>query len=187
MFQPKMDQAVYPSSYSGGLSFKYKGEKYMSFQGEVNYSHRGYRQVGEKIDYQRTLNAVMVPIMAQGNIAYKRFNVILDLGCYAGYILDAKERNTVNGITTENDYSFLLDRDHRYEFGVLAGGGFYVDLKPILFQVSARYYYGLTNLMSPIYMSHKPDDSRLYQLQISGSLFFDLGSIFAGEPKKTKK
>lgn len=185
MFQPKMDQKAYPSSYSGGLSFKYKGEKYMSFQGEVNYSHRGYRQIGEKVDYERTLNAVMIPIMAQGNVTYKRLNAIIDLGCYASYILNSQERSPANGPST--DYEFLLARDHHYEFGVLAGGGFYFDLKPILFQVSARYYYGLTNMMSPAYMNHKPDDSRLYQLQISGSLFFDLGSIFAKQPKLTKK
>lgn len=187
MFQPNMNQEMYTGSYTGGIAFKYRGEKYMAFQGEIDYSHKGYRIKNDTIAYERTSNTIMVPMMAQGNIGYKRLNVILNLGCYGSYMLNAKEKTTYKNVTTENDYDIKLVRDHRYEFGIVAGGGFYVDLKPVLVQFEARYYYGLTNLIDPTYTNNRPLDSRQYQFVVSGGLFFDLGSIFAREPKQTKK
>lgn len=187
MFQPDLKQTSYAGSYSGGLSFKYVGEKYMAFQAELNYTHRGYKKpdIGDSI-YTRTYNSIMLPIMAQGNVTYKRVSVLLNLGCYASYMLNSKDQIKTKGITYKNDYEFFLKRDRRYEFGVLGGVGLGLKLNPIMLQVESRYYYGLTNLYNPGYTNNRPYGSRQFQLQFSAALFYDLGSLFGSEPKLTK-
>lgn len=187
MFQPDLKQTSYAGSYSGGLSFKYVGEKYMAFQAELNYTHRGYKkpEIGDSI-YTRTYNSIMLPMMAQGNVTYKRVSVLLNLGCYASYMLNSKDQIKTKGITYKNDYEFFLKRDRRYEFGVLGGVGLGLKLNPIMLQVESRYYYGLTNLYNPDYTNNRPYGSRQFQLQFSAALFYDLGSLFRSEPKLTK-
>lgn len=187
MFQPDLKQTSYAGSYSGGLSFKYVGEKYMAFQAELNYTHRGYKkpEIGDSI-YTRTYNSIMLPMMAQGNVTYKRVSVLLNLGCYASYMLNSKDQIKTKGITYKNDYEFILKRDRRYEFGVLGGVGLGLKLNPIMLQVESRYYYGLTNLYNPDYTNNRPYGSRQFQLQFSAALFYDLGSLFGSEPKLTK-
>ncbi|WP_320051546.1 outer membrane beta-barrel protein [uncultured Acetobacteroides sp.] len=187
MFQPDLKQTSYAGSYSGGLSFRYVGEKYMSFQAELNYTHRGYKkpEIGDSI-YTRTYNSIMLPIMAQGNVTYKRVSVLLNLGCYVNYMLDSKDQIKTKGITYKNDYEFFLKRDRRYEFGVLGGVGLGLKLNPFMLQVESRYYYGLTNLYNPDYTNNRPYGSRQFQLQFSAALFYDLGSLFESEPKLTK-
>ena len=187
MFQPNLKQESLTGAYAGGLSFKYRGEKYIGFQADLNYSHRGYKLAPpQDTTTTRTLNSIMLPIMAQGTIGYKKLVVIINLGCYASYMLNSKVEKSFNGISAKDNYEFILARDHRYEFGALAGAGFYFDLNPILVQLEARYYYGLTNLLNPNYMLNKPYDSRQYQLLISAGLFFDLGTLFNRESKLTK-
>jgi hypothetical protein len=187
MFQPDLKQTSYAGSYSGGLSFKYVGEKYMAFQAELNYTQRGYKkpEIGDSI-YTRTYNSIMLPMMAQGNVTYKRVSVLLNLGCYASYMLNSKDQIKTKGITYKNDYEFFLKRDRRYEFGVLGGVGLGLKLNPIMLQVESRYYYGLTNLYNPDYTNNRPYGSRQFQLQFSAALFYDLGSLFGSEPKLTK-
>jgi hypothetical protein len=187
MFQPRFGQEIYPQSYSGGLTFKYKGEKYMAFQGDVLYSLRGYRTKTDTSTYERTNSSIMVPMMAQGVVGYKWFNVIAGLGCYGSYILNSKEKTTIHNVTTSKDYDFLLARDHRYEFGVVANAGFSFNMNPVMLQLEARYYYGLTNLLVPNYQGSKLFDSRQYQLQISAGLYLNLGSVLGNTPKQTKK
>jgi hypothetical protein len=187
MFQPDLKQTSYAGSYSGGLSFKYVGEKYMAFQAELNYVLRGYKkpEVGDSV-YTRTYSSIMLPIMAQGSVTYKRVSVLLNLGCYASYMLNSKDQIKTKGITYKNDYEFFLKRDRRYEFGVLGGVGLGLKLNSILLQVESRYYYGLTNLYNPDYTNNRPYGSRQFQLQFSAALFYDLGSLFGSEPKLTK-
>ena len=187
MFQPDLKQTSYAGSYSGGLSFKYVGEKYMAFQAELNYTQRGYKkpEIGDSI-YTRTYNSIMLPMMAQGNVTYKRVSVLLNLGCYASYMLNSKDQIKTKGITYKNDYEFFLKRDRRYEFGVLGGIGLGLKFNPIMLQVESRYYYGLTNLYNPDYTNNRPYGSRQFQLQFSAALFYDLGSLFGSEPKLTK-
>ncbi|TCN72096.1 outer membrane protein with beta-barrel domain [Acetobacteroides hydrogenigenes] len=187
MFQPDLKQTSYAGSYSGGLSFKYMAEKYMAFQAELNYTHRGYKkpEIGDSI-YTRTYNSIMLPIMAQGNVSYKRVSVLLNLGAYASYMIDSKDQIKNKGITYKNDYDFFLKRDRRYEFGVLGGVGLGFKLDPITIQVESRYYYGLTNLYNPDYTNNRPYGSRLYQLQFSAAILYNLGSSTKNEPKLTK-
>ena len=187
MFQPSLKQKSYTGSYSGGVSFKYMVEKYMAFQAELNYSHRGYRMTEDVANISpRTYNSIMLPIMGQGVVAYKKAIVLLNLGCYASYMLDSKYQVVSNNTTTDYDYEFFLKRDRRYEFGLLGGVGFGLNLNPVLLQIESRYYYGLTNLYNPDFTNNRPYGSRQYQLQVSAALFYDLGSIFKSEPKLTK-
>jgi hypothetical protein len=188
MFQPDLKQTSYSGSYSGGLSFKYVGEKYMAFQAELNYTHRGYKMTVDNSNIpSRTYNSVILPIMAQGNVTYKSISVLVNLGCYASYMLNSEyQTNATNGTINSYDYEFFLKRDRRYEFGVLGGVGLGLKLNPILLQVESRYYYGLTNIYNPDYTNNRPYGSRQFQLQFSAALFYDLGSLFGSEPKLTK-
>lgn len=187
-FQPASDQSTYNGSYTGGITFKHRNEKYFALQAELNYTHRGYnRPLDEKTTYKRTYNSIMLPAMAQIIVSYKRFSVITNLGCYASYMLNSETETTQNGVTQKSSYEFFLKRDTRYEFGALAGAGLSIDANPILIQVESRFYYGLTNLYDPDYTNNRPYGSRQFQLQFSAALLYNLGSLFGSDPKLTKK
>lgn len=183
-FQPSIKGSATVGSFNAGIAFKHRGEKYVGFEANINYVNRGYKIKSQDIDstYKRSFNSIMVPVMAQGTIAYKRVIAIIDLGAYAAYRLDSEVEIDVNGVKTKEDYEFIVDRDRRYEFGALAGAGFYIDLRPILVQFDARYYYGLTNLINPNYVNNKPLESRPYQWMVTASIFYRLGGL----TKKTK-
>lgn len=186
-FQPDQKQTSYPGSFSTGLSFKYQNEKHFAFQAELNYTHRGYKkpEIGDSV-YTRTYNSVMLPMMGQYTATYKRVSVVMNLGFYASYLLDSKDQIKTKGVAYKNDYEFFLKRDHRYEFGVLGGGGLSLNLNPFMLQVETRYYYGLTNLYDPDYTKNRPYGSRQFQLQFSAALFYDLESLFNSGSKLTK-
>lgn len=175
-FQPRLDQKSYSGSYTGGLTFKYMGEKYLAFQAELNYTHRGFKMKEENpLIVPRTYNSIMLPMMGQGVITYKRASVLINLGCYASYMLNSKYQA---GSTASNgEFEFLNRRDRRYEFGVLGGLGLGLKLNPFMLQIESRYYYGLTNLYNPDYTNNRPYSSRQYQLQVSAALLYDLGSL----------
>lgn len=123
----------------------------------------------------RTYNSIMLPMMGQGVITYKRASVLINLGCYASYMLNSKYQA---GSTASNgEFEFLNRRDRRYEFGVLGGLGLGLKLNPFMLQIESRYYYGLTNLYNPDYTNNRPYSSRQYQLQVSAALLYDLGSL----------
>lgn len=118
--------------------------------------------------FKRTINYFQIPVLA--HLAWGKeksgVNFFFEAGPQIGFLLsdkldknfDATNLNyTDRGLNEEKDkgrYEQLYEKleapfDNNFDYGIAAGGGIEVHVKPIgRFQLTGRYYYGLGNLFN---------------------------------------
>lgn len=204
-FSPKVTQSMKPGM-SGGLSFRYTSEKYFktlcSVYAELNYAQMGWREnivtlksepvtgaSGEAEKYDRRINYIQVPVMAQLAWGGKRqgFAFVFQAGPQFGYMLSEStvtnftidDANTTDRANkTVQQYSMPVEK--KLDYGICAGLGLQYSHPAVgHFLLEARYYYGLGN----IYGSTKRDyfgKSNHAAIEVKLAYMIDL-------KKKTKK
>lgn len=168
-FDPNLGDRESVSGIDYGIAYKLYAEKYMGTQIEFNFVQKGYKLVDTTYN-GRTLE---LPLMAQGFLRFGNFRVFVNAGVFGTYMLSQEvERPDETGNLYTESYSFT-DRDNRFEYGVLGGGGLAFQLKKIEFQVEARYQYSLGYAMKPRYKEEQVIFANRSHLAFSFALFYN--------------
>lgn len=136
---------------------------YFGFQTGVSHLETGFEMGGTRY----ITEMYQIPLVSQFHIDFWKMRLLLNIGGYGAYR---------NKRLEPESYTFEPD-DYRMEFGIIAGGGLAVVLKPFEVHLEANYNYSFTYLNDP----RKGDSARpLYsypnQFIISASLFFHIKS-----------
>lgn len=179
-FVPKVPQTMFGGT-NFGFTARYISEKYFNVicgvQVEVNYSQLGWKEEilsvndeqcyisdssnpcdGQPAAYQRTMNYLQVPLLAQlgfgREVSGAKF--FLNLGPQFGYFLGESDKTnfTVDraGNTSPMRVSGVVAQDtmaveNKFDYGIAAGIGMEYSLKRAgHLLIEARYYYGLGNI-----------------------------------------
>lgn len=169
-YEPYMGDIKSVSGIDFGVAYKLYAEKYMGTQIELSSIQTGYQLA----DTTYTGRAVELPLMAQGFLRFGGFRVFLNAGVFGSYIISQDiEKPDDSGIMHTQSYSFT-DRDKRFDYGILGGGGFAFQLKKIELQIEARYQYGFGYIMKPRYKADQTIFSNRSRLAFSFALFYNL-------------
>lgn len=169
-FEPNQGEIKSVSGIDFGVAYKLYAERFMGAQMELNFVNKGYKQD----DTTYTGRAIELPVMAQGFIRFGGFRVFVNGGFFCSYMLSQDvERPDDSGNLYKESYSFS-DRDKRFEYGLVGGGGLAFQLKKIELQVDVRYQYSLGYSMKPRYRDEQTIFSHRNNLAFSIALFYNL-------------
>lgn len=157
-FYPSVKQK-FKNGLQTGLTARYTCEKYFSMlcaiQGEINYSQAGWKEnvEGATDTYQRTLNYVQVPLLA--NLGFGR-----ERGGVKGYLVVGPQIGFCIGESTKDGERYNVPRElvggkdqhdlevqKKFEYGITGGLGMDVSTKNgHHFLVEGRYFYSLSDM-----------------------------------------
>lgn len=154
--------------YMGGISIRYISEKHLGMIAELNYSQQGWAQdledfnlenVGNDFEYKHYLDYIELPILTHiywGN----KTRFFINLGPKFGYLIGDSEKineslaNYLSSFPEENQPDLLGKvPDHKFDYGLLVGGGLELRSKIGHFALEGRYNLSL----SDIYKSKKTE------------------------------
>jgi hypothetical protein len=169
-FNPDQGDNESVSGMDLGVVYKLYAEKLMGTQIELNWVQKGYKLV----DTIYTGKAIELPLMAQVSLRFGGFKVFANGGIFGTYMISQDvEKPDESGVMHTTSYSFT-DRDNRFEYGLLGGGGLAFQLKKFEIQLEARYQYSLGYMMKPRYKQGQTIFSHRSHLTFSVSLFYNL-------------
>lgn len=148
----KFTEIDYLQGFIGGLVVQFINSKHTGVQAEINYSQKGWVEndtVGlNNLKYKSQINYIEMPVLTHVNIGGGNFRGLLNLGPYFGYALSAKKsvKDIDTGREESLDYNFDSDKDNRFDFGLMAGGGFEYRFPFGKIAAEARYSIGLGNI-----------------------------------------
>ncbi len=152
-FNPKVSQGNL-SQFEGGLSFRYITEKHFGLLGELNISQRGWKEEKDSIpDHRYTKSLLYAELPLMTHIYFNlgsRMRLLFNLGPQIGYLLSERvlDENVILDPGTENDppIQYTTPIQHKFDWGIVVGGG--VEFRTGLgqFIAEARYYYGLSDI-----------------------------------------
>ncbi len=147
-FLPTQDEVqVYDFHTDAGFIAKYFDTKYFGFQGELNYTQRGYRApIVDSVFYKRINTYIELPMFMQVKAEHNGFFVHLNVGFYASVLLESQHGNNQQGEFDLKPYELSVLRDNRFDYGIPGGVGFGYNFKWGTLQVDARYFYGFGDL-----------------------------------------
>jgi len=168
-----------------GLILKYYNDKWAGVQGEINVTQRGYNVPYNDTAQLRHLNSyVEMPIFFQLHLNIAGLYVHGGAGCYAAYLLSAKQGTDTTGTMVLNNYSINILRDNRFDYGLIAGAGLSYEFSWGVIQVEARVMYGYADLYKYNYTG-MPEQSKAVVQNISFSYMYNISKI--GQKKKQKE
>lgn len=133
----------------GGLVFRYSEQKCCALQLELNYMQRGWAERGSdvagEIDYMRKLHYIELPVMMHIYFGKPSFRGFVNLGPQIGYCVKDEVQGTPHPAGGAQ-YNAL---DHRFDWGVCGGVGFYYrSAHAGVYQLDIRAGYSLGTLFS---------------------------------------
>lgn len=132
-------------SPTGGLAFRYVGQKSCGLQVEVNYQQRGWAEKDEDAQYIRRLHYVEVPMLMHLHFGKGIGRFLFSLGPQIGYcVLD----DGGNGVVVNyrgDEYGPV----RAFDWGIAAGVGGQVRTRRAgNYEIEARFAFGLGSLFS---------------------------------------
>lgn len=159
-------KTYYSNTADYGIVFKYFNsnpnpnfidERIAGVQIEALMSQHGYQTYVPEHDSIsipecRTSNYIVMPALAQFRLGFKRILYLhLNAGLYVSYMLNAQHGIMSNGQYDMQPYEIKPLRDNRFDYGIMAGAGFSLDLFFGTLQAEFRYGYGLGDLYNVNY------------------------------------
>lgn len=168
---------VYNGGPDYGLTFKYFKpnprpdfyvEKLAGLQLELMLTHHGYRthpQDSLELPYCRMNTYLMFPALAQFRFGMGRVAFIhINLGPYMAYMLNAQVgEQTPDGQFDMQPYQIKPLRDNRIDYGIIGGLGLGLELRWGVFQLEARYGYGLGDMFNVNYPNNHSQSPATFQ------------------------
>ena len=174
-FDPAKEHTAIKSTKNYSVLYTYYHDiwgasPYFGFQTGLSFWQTGYKS--GNIEEQTDL--ISLPLVSQFHLDFWKLRVLLNLGGYGGYRLN----KTVYDLSGTGDAAGVTgfdDLDNRIEFGIIAGGGFAVVLKPVELQFEANYNYSLSYLYNPRKLNETvPQYTYPNQLIFSVSLMYHI-------------
>ena len=149
--------------FIGGLVVQFLGEKHAGVQAEINYSQRGWIEndttTSEYFRYKNKMDFIEMPILTHINIVGGKLRGLFNIGPYIAYALNRKitTQNVDTGAEETENYTFQSEKDNRFDFGLMAGGGMEYRFAFGKLSVEARYTVGLGDV----------NKEKIYQSEVS--------------------
>ncbi len=125
-----------------GLDFQYKFSRYWSIEPQALYSMRGATSFAESI----VLNYIEFPLLLKYSIVVSpRAPVFTNLFIGPSFAINVVSKDNVN-FNGENISVDLKDSTKAFEYGIVAGAGLDFDLGSSVFNVGARYTFGISTI-----------------------------------------
>jgi hypothetical protein len=177
-FMPTQDEkTLYDQINDVGLAIKYFDLKYIGFQGEINYTQRGYRSpIDEEFSKKRINTYLEMPIFMQIRTQHKGFFLHINAGFYFSILIESEQGTNHSGSYNMETYEFSILRDNRLDYGIPGGAGLGYDSKWGTFQLDIRYFYGLGDLYLHSYQGN-PLRSPARVQNVSISYLYNLSRI----------
>ncbi len=174
----RFKEPQYKNGFQGGLMIQYISGPHVGIQAEINYSQRGWSEAPRPkedpanvvdLKYEdRRINYVEMPVLTHAYFGNGKFRFMINLGPYAAYALNANYTiSDYDGNKLESGaYQFNKDRDNRFDFGLLAGGGFEYELPVGIFYAEARYVYGFGNIYKTVADAAEASQNRVIDISV---------------------
>jgi len=185
-FKPSQKATNFPAEIPDyGLILKYYNDKWVGFQSEINLTQRGYNlPFKDTAQFRRVNRYIEMPLIFQAHLNIAGLYLHGGAGCYAAYLLSAKQGYDTTGVMVLKDYSFNILRDHRFDYGLIGGAGLSYEFRWGVIQVEARIMYGYADLLKYDYAGN-PEQSKAVVQNINISYMYNISKI--GQKKKTKE
>lgn len=165
-----------------GLVIKNFDNKWVGFQGEIYKTQRGYNApFKETNSFRRINNYIELPIFFQLQIDLRWIYLHANAGCFAAYLLSAKEGVDTSGTMVMNSVQFNILKDNRFDYGLIGGAGISHEFRWGVIQIEARVLYGYADLYNYKYTG-MPEQSKAVAQNISFSYLYN----FSKDSKKKK-
>ncbi len=159
-WNPSMEQKSIFTPINVGVMWTRYGKifGYMPFfgiQAGVFYTREGYElKDGYHVSgaTKATMNIVEVPMLAHCHFDFWKMKLLVNIGIYGSYRLDIERSSDYSTLPPAFANSFL-STDHRFDYGIKAGGGFGFIFDPIEIHFTVSYKYGFGNLYDADYYS----------------------------------
>lgn len=169
-FTPYRGETSSVSGVDFGLSYKVYTPEFMGMQAELNYTADGYKLIDTTYHSQ----TVELPVMTQGFLRFGGFRAFINAGAFVSYTLNREvTKPNAAGVEETSSYTFT-NRDNRFGYGVLGGGGIAYQLGRVELQVDARYQFGLGFISKPRYHSERTYYGNSNRMVFSVALFYNL-------------
>lgn len=141
------ERSVYDRPLDMGLVVKHYDLKYLGFQGELNFTQRGFRRpIDEEHYYKRISSYLEAPLFIQVPVKGKQLFAHLNVGATASYMLYSYHGDNTLGEYAMEKYEISILRDNRFDYGLMGGLAVGYEFKFGIFQLEARYHYGFGDL-----------------------------------------
>jgi hypothetical protein len=174
------------TSYSGGLVFQYFTEKYLGLQAELLYSGKGFKTRYDTItnkQYERKITYLSFPVFTHFYFSGRKASPFLLFGAFAGYALGSGEIFRDGNSSVNVDYAYSRERDNKWEYGLIGGGGLKGNFSFGTIQVEGTYAFSFSSLYKWGYQHEDPalnlyfavpEETQNTAIQISLSYLFPL-------------
>lgn len=141
---------TYTFGYTGGVYTRLIFEKYFGLQVELNYMQRGWQEKDESFNYVRQTHYLELPFISHIFFGKKKFRWFFNLGLNLGVYLG--EKRTENFIDNNpHDHNKVYKQHglavaHKFDYGICGGTGFEFHTKAGIYQLDARYHFGLGDI-----------------------------------------
>jgi len=185
-FKPDLKATVFTGEgLNYGLVLKYFDNKWIGTQCELNFSQRGYnrpyRNTNDTSLLRQVNSYIELPMFLQLRINLAGVYLHVNAGCYAAYLISAKQGVDTSGTMVLNNYQFNILRDNRFDYGLIGGAGLSHEFSWGVIQVEARFSYGYADLYKYNYTG-MPEESKAKVQNVSISYMYNLSKL--GQRKK---
>ena len=185
-FKPNLKETIFVGErLDYGLVLKYFDNKWMGFQGELNFTQRGYNRpypnTNDTAQLRQVNNYIELPILMQLHINLASVYLHFNAGCYAAYLLSAKQGVDTTGSMVLKNYQFNILRDNRFDYGLIGGAGLSHEFSWGVIQVEARISYSYGDLYKYTYAG-MPEQSKAVVQNVSISYMYNFSKF--GQRKK---
>ncbi|MDO9633928.1 MAG: porin family protein [Paludibacter sp.] len=141
-FKPTVEQD-YLTAYHGGLVFRYISEKHLGIQAELNYSQRGWKEIGGS--FEKRLDYLEIPFLTHIYFGDKA-QFIFNIGPKIGYLIQEKILYNSNPSSTVEQH--IQPIQNKFDYGFAAGLGFLFKIKRQVFQLESRANMSFSDIFS---------------------------------------
>ena len=146
IIRPSINQGVLIGP-NMGFMYRYISEKYFGFQVELDYIQKGWRETANgSHKYTRQLDYIEIPFMSHITFGNRLLRWFFNIGPNIAFMVN----NQTSGFDWQNsDIPQLIDPiKNKVDYGICAGTGFEFNTKVVIYQLEARYNYGLGNIFA---------------------------------------
>lgn len=177
-FNPKMKQVYMYTPYNFGITYTRYGKMfnympYFGIQVGAYYLQEGY-QLDEDYAIENAQKAVFeiieVPVLAHLHYDFWKMKLMVNAGFYGAYRMSIER---IGDYVNPDMVHKFTDTDHRFDYGIKAGGGFGLVFDPVEIHFMVTYKWGMGSLYKPDYRSEY-----YYRFAYANNLLFSVGVHF---------
>ncbi len=164
-FSPAVEHTL-RYSFMAGAVYRMVSEKFFGFQLEANYVQRGWKESVDGDPYERLTGYLEIPFMTHITFGSKTYKGFVNLGPSISILLHE------NNVLSESAYAQRrMKTSNVIDYGIVGGVGFEVHTVAGVYQIDARYSFGLGD----IFPSNATD---IFRTSSNQNIIVSLGWLF---------